>query len=79
MLIQFETVDTDMQAAVESKTNVAGGSTQKSSMKNTARGVRPSSSRRKVVISDDPKRQSGMSGKGRTTGGVRTMQDTKDM
>ncbi len=42
-----------MQTATESNANMAN--TQKSSMK-TGKGVRPSSSRRKVVISDDPKR-----------------------
>ena len=43
---------------VASDANMAAN-TQKSSMKTTAKGARPSSSRRKVVISDDPKRAQG--------------------
>ena len=46
-----------MQVAAESNSNMAAN-TQKSAMKTNSRGVRPSSSRRKVVISDDPKRGS---------------------
>ena len=44
-----------MQAATESNANMAA-TAQKSAMKATTRGARPSSTRRKVVISDDPRK-----------------------
>ena len=66
-----------MQAATESQANMAAN-TQKSSMKQT---TRPSSTRRKVVISDDPKRNTnqnlGQTVRSSDSQGVKTMKDSQ--